>query len=132
MGWLIAIEQGAVRRYEHDGTLTLDDIYSVTESPFTVGMTMRGEGSRGVTFLVNDEGLFKYEAAMDSGEIVAYLAANTRPHRWALSLVRPWDAQPLVGPVLVCAVQGSSHVPLTNDEADSIYNALRALGYVPT
>ena len=132
MGWLVAIEHGSVRLYEKDGKLGLDDIYAVTESPFDVAMTIRSSRSRGITWLVNDEGLFKFEAARTSGELSAYLMAEGKPHNWAISFVRPWDGQPIVGPILVCAVQGEHHVPLTREEADSIYNGLAALGYTPT
>ncbi len=133
MGWYIEITQGSVTRHEHQGQIKLETIYSVVESPFDIAMsieTKKGRGRRCIDWLMNDEGLFKYEGTRKEHNDPERWGRERKPHRWAMTIIRPTDGSPIVGPLMVCACNARGvHVPLTDAEADQIVGALSSIGF---
>ena len=132
MSAYLIVDRGTVRRVAHKGRIGLSEIYEAVESPFCVGMSIHAGPDRRIEFLVNDEGLFQHEAAQD--EIRAARidpTADGKPHRWAMTFIRPSDGSPLVGPMLVCAAdtREGEFLPLTQDEARTYYQAFVLLGF---
>ena len=109
---LAIMPEGGFDFRPHDGRVELRDIHDFGLDPFEVGMRLIIQGAK-IKFLVHEEGRL----------------LNLPP-----TLIRPWDAQVLLGPVLVVQakehpVDGEIFTGMPHPLAANLGVALQLLGY---
>ncbi len=53
-----------------------------------------------------------------------------KPHRWGMTIIRPSDGSPIVGPMMVCAcTKDGEHVALTDAEVERVTDGLSVMGF---